>query len=89
MPVPGLKSDDMGPRVVLVQEAQIIENGAVEWYSGNELYTRPVRIRINDIWEDVSRSEKSIVENEKQERSINFRCNIGDNRIITILVPSV
>ena len=72
--------------VILRQGNQIIENGEVEWYSGSELYTRPWRIKIKGIWEDVFHFDKSIEENEKYQRKTVFRCHIGDNRIIVVMV---
>ena len=88
MRAPGLKNEVMGFRVILKQKEKILENAAVEWYSGNQLHTRPVRIRIKGVWEDVIRFEKGIVENEKNERVTKFRCNIGDNRIVTVIVST-
>lgn len=76
----------MTPEVVLKQDGQIIEDGDVEWYSGSELYTHPQRIRIKDIWEDVFRFDKLVEEDAKGLRKTLFRCNIGDNRIIVVVV---
>jgi hypothetical protein len=89
MPAPDLKSDNVNASVILQLDNQIIEDGEVEWYSGNELYTRPRRIKIRGIWEDVFHSDKDIEENEKHERKTVFHCNIGDNRMITVIISTV
>ena len=78
----------MTQNVILKHGGQVITGGEVEWYSGSELYTHPRRIKIKDVWEEVFYFEKKIEENESGQRSIVFRCHIGDNRIIEILVAA-
>jgi hypothetical protein len=58
----------------------------VEWYSGGILRTRPLRVKVNGIWEDVFSYEKRICEdNITHKRTIVFSCHIGDNRIVEIM----
>jgi len=60
---------------------------AVEWYSGGELHTRPKRVRVNDVWENVFHFEKVISEDViTGKRRVIFRCHIGDNRIVEVTV---
>lgn len=60
---------------------------AVEWYSGGELYTHPKRIKVNGIWEDVFQYERIVREDgATKKREIIFRCHIGDNRFVEVLV---
>jgi len=59
----------------------------VEWYSGGELYTHPKRIKVNETWEDVFQYERIVREDAAtKKREIVFRCHIGDNRIIEVVV---
>ena len=76
----------MEHEIILMKENQIVENGEVEWYSGNELYTRPMRVKVNGVWENVFHYTKSLRENQNQQRSTVFHCHIGDNRTIVIVV---
>jgi len=62
------------------------ENPEIEWYSGGESHTHPVRIKINGIWEHVFHYEKIVREDSRQQREIVFRCHIGDNRIIETVI---
>ncbi|MGB7055472.1 MAG: hypothetical protein WBE28_09150 [bacterium] len=78
----------MKSKVILRQGNQTIENGEVEWYSGSESYSHPERIKIKGVWEDVFQYEKKIRENLKRQREIVFRCHIGDNRIIVVVLPT-
>jgi len=74
-------------RIMIRQGNQVLdENPEIEWYSGSESYTHPVRIKINGIWEDVFQYEKILRENMQQQREIVFRCHIGDNRIIETII---
>lgn len=86
MRVPGSKSRYVISRVILRYGNQILKNPEIEWYSGTELYTRPKRVKINEIWEDICQYEKSIRENTKGQREVVFRCHIGDNRIIEVVI---
>jgi len=62
---------------------KMAEDLQVEWYSGGNLYSRPKRIKVGGVWEDVFRYEKQIYEDKiTKTRVIIFRCNIGDNRIV-------
>jgi hypothetical protein len=88
MLAPGSRSEFMTPEIVVKQDGHIIEDADVEWYSGSELYTHPRRIRIKAVWEEVFHFDKMIEEDEKGQRSIVFRCHIGDNRIIIVLVAT-
>lgn len=59
----------------------------VEWYSGGELHTRPKRVRVNGVWEDVFHFDKIISEDVATgKRRVIFRCHIGDNRIVEVTV---
>lgn len=78
----------MTEKVIVKQGGQVISDGEVEWYSGSELYTHPRRIRIKDVWEDVFRFDKKIEEDGTGHRKTVFRCHIGDNRIIVVLVDA-
>jgi hypothetical protein len=80
------KSETVGSQIIVQQGNQIIENGEVEWYSGNELYTRPRRVKVKGVWENVFHVTKSIEENQEQQRRTMFRCHIGDNRIVVVIV---
>jgi hypothetical protein len=82
------KSEIMDRDIILKQGGQVITDGEVEWYSGSEAHTHPRRIRIDDVWEQVFQSDKKIEEDRKGQRSIVFRCHIGDNRIIDVLVAA-
>jgi len=74
-------------RIIIRQGSRILdESPEIEWYSGGELYTHPKRIKINGIWEDVFQYEKLLKENEKQQRETVFRCHIGDNRIVEVVI---
>lgn len=86
MPVPGSRNESLIDKVIVKQGGQVISDGEVEWYSGSELYTHPQRLRINDVWEDVFHFDKTIEEDEKGHRNTVFRCHIGDNRVIIVLV---
>ena len=75
------------PKITLRQGHRILdENPEIEWYSGSELYTHPTRIKINGVWEDVFHYERSIREDNQQQRQLVFRCHIGDNRIIEAVI---
>lgn len=78
---------NMENRNIQVRDAKGIldELAEVEWYSGGELYTHPTRIKIGHVWEAVFQYERSIRE-VNQRRQIVFRCHIGDNRIIEVVV---
>ncbi len=76
----------MTSRVISKYGNQILENPEIEWYSGAELYTRPKHIKINEIWEEIFQYDKSIRENTAGQREIVFRCHIGDNRIIEVVI---
>ena len=59
----------------------------VEWYSGEQAYTCPKRIKVNGVWEQVFYYEKTIQEDKiTRKRAVIFYCHIGDNRIIEIKV---
>jgi hypothetical protein len=74
-------------RIIIRQGSRVLDkNPEIEWYSGKETYTHPVRIKINGIWEDVFQYEKIIRENTQQQRETVFRCHIGDNRIIEVVI---
>ncbi len=58
----------------------------VEWYSGGELYTHPMRIKVEGIWEDVLHYERIVHEDvTSKKRRLIFRCHIGDNRIVEVV----
>ena len=77
------------PRITLRRGHRILaENPEIEWYSGTELYTHPIRIKIKGIWEDVFQYDRILRENTKRQREIVFRCHIGDNRIIVVMVST-
>ena len=62
------------------------EDFEVEWYSGTELYTYPMRIKVDGRWEDVFHCERMIHEDvSSRERKLVFRCHIGDNRIVEVV----
>lgn len=74
-------------RITIRHGSRILdESPEIEWYSGGESYTHPVRIKINGIWEDVFQYEKILRENTQQQREIVFRCHIGDNRVIEAVI---
>ena len=57
----------------------------VEWYSGKEVNTHPMRVKVAGVWEEVFQYEKEIHEDLKtKQRKIIFYCHIGDNRIVKI-----
>lgn len=76
------------PTITLYQKGRIVSKSPeIEWYSGKELYTRPIRVKIGEIWEEVFTFEKQIREDVlKQQRKIVFRCHIGDNRIYDVIL---
>jgi hypothetical protein len=78
----------MTRKIILKYQNKVIENAQVEWYSGNELYTHPRRIKINGIWEDVFQYDRISRENTDRQREIAFRCHIGDNRFVKIIIQS-
>ena len=75
-------------KIILRRGGAIIDPDAlVEWYSGRELYDRPKHVKINGVWEEVFTYEKIIRQEElNTAREIVFRCHIGDNRIIEIVI---
>ena len=79
---------DAKPIVTMHQEDKIVsKNPEIEWYSGKDFYTHPIRIKIKDVWEEVFSFEKRIKEDyKKKQRKIIFRCHIGDNRMVDIIL---
>jgi hypothetical protein len=77
----------VNPRITLKYGHRILEeNAEVEWYSGSELHTHPSRIKINGFWKDVVHYDKIVREDTKHQREIVFRCHIGDNRFVEIII---
>lgn len=76
------------PTIILRHGDEVAcKNPEIEWYAGKELYTHPIRVKVKDVWEQVFSFEKRIEEDSHQRRrEIIFRCHIGDNRIIEVVL---
>jgi hypothetical protein len=77
----------INPKITVRCENRTIEpSPEIEWYSGGELLTHPVRIKINGVWKHVLRYDKVIREDTVNQRDIVFRCSIEENSIVEIAV---